>query len=244
MSDFDRDAVIRRIAALMEKTVAAGCTEQEAMAAAAAAQNLMNKYQMSLSDIKIREEVCEQLDIDTTTKDGGPMFWLINAIGYFTDTKQWRSRNAGAFGTAKFRFFGFKTDVAVAGYIYDICQRAMIYGWEDYRRSVDGYTQLPGSRKDRMKTGFYAGMATRLDKRLREMKDAQRAQNLSNGRDLVLVKMPKVEEEFDKLGIKFGKPTKQRELKIDGRAWEAGDRAGREVGLNPGVGTSSNKSLA
>jgi hypothetical protein len=244
MSDFDRDAVIRRIAALMEKTVAAGCTEQEAMSAAAAAQNLMNKYQMSLSDIKIREEICEQLDIATTTKDGGPMFYLINAIGYFTDTKQWRSRGAGPFGSAMFRFFGFKTDVAVAGYIYDICQRSMIYGWEDYRRSVDGYTQLPGPSKDRMKTGFYMGMANRLDKRLREMKDAQRAQNLSNGRDLVLVKMPKVEEEFAKLGIKFGKPKDARSVKLDYRAWEAGDKAGREVGLNPGVGQSSRKTLA
>lgn len=242
MSDFDRDAVIRRIAGLMEKTVANGCTEAEAMAASAAVGAMLNRYQMSLSDIKIKEEVCEQLDIRTSSKDGGPIQWVTTAIAYFTDTKTWRSFNAGPFNSAVFRFFGLKTDTIVAGYIYDVCQNAMLFGWQDYRLSIPGFTHMPGGRKEAIKKGFYIGMANRLQERLRAMKDAQRAENKSNGRDLVLVKSAKVDEEYEKLGLKLSYG-KTRAVKMDGAAYRAGQEAADRVGINPGVGQSSNKSL-
>lgn len=241
MSD-NREAVIRRIAALMEKTTANGCTEAEAMAAAQAVGAMLNKYQMSLSDIKIKEEVCEQLDIRTSSKDGGPIQWVTTAIAYFTDTKTWRTFNAGPFGSAVFRFFGLKTDTIVAGYIFDVCQNAMIFGWQDYRQTIPGFTHMRGARKDQIKKGFYIGMANRLQERLRAMKDAQRAENQSNGRDLVLVKSAKVDEEYAKLGLQL-KQGKSRMVKMDGSAYRAGVEAADRVGLNPGVGQSSTKSL-
>jgi hypothetical protein len=233
MSEFDKDAVIRRISGLLSKTVSNGCSEAEAMAAAKMAGDIMNKYQLSLSDIKLREEVCEQIRINTHLKDGGPMFWIIKAIAYYTDTRSWRTTYSN--GPAWFQFFGFKTDVAVAGYLHDMLSRAIVYAWEDYRLSLPGYTRLPGSRKTALKNGFYIGICNRLSERLHAMKDAQRAENrASAGRDLVLVKMPRVEEEFAKLGLEL-RTKNTRNMKADFEAYLAGKSAADDIGLNPGV---------
>lgn len=235
MSDFDRDSVIRRIRGLMEKTVANGCTEAEAMAASQAAGAMLNKYQLSLSDIKIREEVCKQGDMRTSTKDGGPMFWMCKAIANFTDTKSWRSLGAGPLGTAVFRYFGLETDVIVATYLHEMIERASLYAWEDHRRAIPGYTQMSGSRKTQIKNGFYAGFATRMTARLNEMKAAQRRDNVaSTGRDLVVVKGAVVDAEFAKLGIEL-KMKRATNIKMDHDVWHAGAKAAENVALNPGV---------
>ena len=235
MSDFDRESVIRRIRGLMEKTVANGCTEAEATAAARLAGDMLNKYQLSLSDIKIREEACKQADIRTSTKDGGPMFWIILAIANYTDTKSWRSTGAGPLGTAMFRYFGLETDVIVANYLHEMIERAMLYAWEDHRKALDGYTTMTGPRKNAIKNGFHAGFANRMSARLDEMKKAQRQSNMeSTGRDLVVVKGAIVDEEFAKLGLRF-KDSKQRNIKMSASAYVAGSAAADKVALNPGV---------
>lgn len=239
----DRDGVIRRIRALMEKTVANGCTEAEAASAAAAAGNLLNKYQLSLTDIKIREEQCKQVNVRTSSKDGGPMAMIISGIAYFTDTKTWRSFNAGPLGSAMFRYFGLETDTIVANYLHEMIERAIIYAWEDHRLSIHGYTQMPGPQKTRIKNGFFNGFAYRMDKRLREMKDAQRKDNMeSTGRDLVVVKGAIVEDEWNKLGIKLSF-SKSRKSQMDYDSWHAGAGAADNVALNPGVKGSQRNHL-
>lgn len=241
MSEFDRDTVIRRIRALMEKTVANGCTEAEATAAAQAASNLLNKYQMSLTDIKIKGEECVDFSVNTGVKDGGPMNMVCVAIAYFTDTKVRVMYKSGPLQTAKHHFFGLETDTIVAGYIYDIIFRAMLYGWEDYRVGCEGYTQLPGSEKGRIKVGYQRGFASRISQKLREMKDAQRSDNIqSSGRDLVVVKGALVEEEYAKLGLKL-KAAKPDKRKIDTNAYWAGADAADKVALNPGVNAEGGK---
>jgi hypothetical protein len=240
--DFDREAVIRRVRALMEKTVANGCSEAEAMLAAQKLGEIMNKYQLSLTDIKLKEEIVEQLDVQTSSYDGGPMFNVISGIAYFTDTKVWRSRRRNK--TALFKFLGFKTDVIVAKYIYDICMYAQIYGWEDHRKSVPNYTHLPSSHKTRLKNGFFMGFASSVDAKLRKMKDAQRAENVATtGRDLVIIKKPVIDAEFDKLGIAL-KTAVSRQVSMDSGAWYAGYRSGEAVQFNPGVHQSTKKSIS
>jgi hypothetical protein len=243
MSEFDRETVIRRIRGLMEKTVANGCTEAEATAAAQAASNLLNKYQMSLTDIKIKGEECVDFGINTGVKDGGPMNAVCVAIAYFTDTKVRVMYGAGPLKTATHQFFGLETDTIVAGYIYDIIFRAMLYGWEDYRVGYEGYTQLPGSMKGKVKNGYQRGFATRISQKLREMKDAQRKDNIhSSGRDLVVVKGAVVDEEYAKLNLKL-KHAKAKNTAVDHAAYYAGLNDAEKLALNPGVNGSQGKSL-
>jgi hypothetical protein len=205
---------------------------------------MMNTYQLSLSDIKIKEEACEIADINTHLKDGGPFLWICNSIAYFTDTKVWSMSNVGPLRNMHVKFFGLKTDTTVAAYVFEICQRAMVYAWEDYRLSVPGYTQLPGSRKNALKNGFYIGITSRIAARLRAMKDAQRASNLeSTGRDLVFVKSGRVEEEYVKLGLELKEGRGGSKSNVDFHAFASGQKAGDGIGLNAGVGQSTKRPI-
>ena len=47
----DRDIVLRKIRALLQKTIANGCPVEEAMAAHAKAQILIDKYQVSHEEL-------------------------------------------------------------------------------------------------------------------------------------------------------------------------------------------------
>ena len=55
----NRLAAMQRIRALMGKTVANGCTESEALAAAAKIGELMDRYGLTYSDFELKSERCE-----------------------------------------------------------------------------------------------------------------------------------------------------------------------------------------
>lgn len=58
MNTENRRAAAARIRALLMKTVDNGCTEEEAMAAAAKAGELMDRYGLESSEVEIRAEKC------------------------------------------------------------------------------------------------------------------------------------------------------------------------------------------
>ncbi len=55
------DKLKTRIQALRAKTIGNGCTEDEALSAAAKVAELLDRYDLSLSDIEMREAPCERL---------------------------------------------------------------------------------------------------------------------------------------------------------------------------------------
>jgi hypothetical protein len=56
MAATERQEIAAKVRALLAKTVDQGCTEQEAIAAAAKAKELMDRYQVDLSEIELEEE--------------------------------------------------------------------------------------------------------------------------------------------------------------------------------------------
>ncbi len=233
----DRQSIIRRVQGLMAKTTGAGCSEEEAMAASAMVARLMNKYELSLTDIKLREQAnCQEYEVNVglTVKDQ-PAFMVCSAIEYLTDTKCWIRRNAKGSHVV---FFGFETDTVVAQYIYAICDRAMLYAWMDYK-ATSNYKEASQAQRRKIQFGFDAGMASRIGQRLRAMKDEQRRENESNGRDLVVVKRPMVEAALAQLGIKI-REGRSSSSAISGTAYLAGAAAGDRVAFNKGVAANSN----
>ena len=59
------EKVLGKIRALLAKTEAAGCTEAEALSAAALATKLLDKHSLSMTDADLREVVCVKNFIDT-----------------------------------------------------------------------------------------------------------------------------------------------------------------------------------
>jgi len=62
------DRLKARIQGLRSKTTDNGCTEAEALLAAAKVAELLDRYDLSLTDFEIRDAPCEQREYETTAR--------------------------------------------------------------------------------------------------------------------------------------------------------------------------------
>lgn len=225
------DDIKRRILALMAKTTENGCTEAEAIFASQKVQELLNKYQLSLSDLKIQETETRRGTYPTNVKAKPPVFWCLSSIGYFTDCRTWSQFDAN--GKSEFHFFGLDHDVMIAEYICKVIDYALIHTGDDYKDSLE-YAMASPSRRSKILLDFRMAMAQRIGAKLRAMKDEQKRANASTGRDLVVVKSAIIDPEFNKLGMAIKTITNNyRTTSSD--AFNAGRAAGDKFNLNSGI---------
>lgn len=227
--------IVSKIKALLAKTVENGATEAEALMAAQKAGELMDKYELTMSEIEVREESCEEDTVNVGNKKAHPVQYVAMTIGAFTDTRVWMG------GPGKtIHFFGLKKDVQIATYLTQMLRRAIDSEWETYKNSA--LYQMDPNHGRSQRASFMNGMAGRLSKRLREMKQ-QREQAKPTGTSLVPVKNQIVEQEFKKLGMKLTSTTNRTSIRSSG-AYHAGVAAGNRVNINPGVGTTTRRRIA
>ncbi|TAJ39849.1 MAG: DUF2786 domain-containing protein, partial [Reyranella sp.] len=79
----DLDSLLKRLQALRAKTVENGCTEGEALAAAEKVAELLDRHDLSLSDLEIRAAPCERRVYETHLKKRIPLDECIGAIAAF-----------------------------------------------------------------------------------------------------------------------------------------------------------------
>lgn len=204
--EFDREAVIRRCQGLMAKTTAAGCTEQEAMAAADALKRLLDKYELQLVDLKAKDRTFARDFLDSQQKKKTGMHHLVSGVGDFCDCKAWYDMQ-GAFGGIRYWFFGFEDDVMMAKFLLKILDGAIVRSREEYKEANRAwYRQLSGKQKTDTISEFEMSMGDRIAQRLRGMKEMQRQENIATtGRDLVVIKGPLVQEALSKTELIFRK---------------------------------------
>src|SRR5665213_2744386 len=93
-------SIAARVRALLAKTTDAGCSESEALAAAAKARELMDKYQLSMTETELESEGASQ---SSTQSETAQQFRiqrdLAMKIAKFTDCKCWQGHITG---TVKF----------------------------------------------------------------------------------------------------------------------------------------------
>lgn len=83
-----------RIKALTDKTVANGCTEAEAMAAAEMVGRLLERYALSMDEIEVREARCVQAEVPLGGRRRRPIDGCVPAIARLCDCKVWLARAA------------------------------------------------------------------------------------------------------------------------------------------------------
>ena len=235
----DLDRLKARIQALRAKTVENGCTEQEALAAAAKVAELLDQHDLSLSDVEIREEPCERAVVETYRRQRVPLDGCVNAIAAFCDCRVWREKNSE--GEHRYVFFGLSLDVAVAHYIADLVSTAMAVEASRFKRTA-GYLRYRPADRRTVSASFLHGMAASIGGKLIAMKHERDAVNASTGRDLVVVKQAVVDQELAKLGMRFGR-TRATGRRVAATAFEAGQAAGRNLRINPGVGVAGGRRL-
>jgi hypothetical protein len=87
------DKLKTRIQALRAKTIDNGCTEDEALSAAAKVAELLDRYDLSLTDVEMREVPCERLEYETWRKKRIPIDGCVGAVAHFCDCRVWREKN-------------------------------------------------------------------------------------------------------------------------------------------------------
>jgi len=230
----DLDKLKARLQALRAKTVANGCTEEEALSAAAKVAELLDRHDLSVSDLEIREELCAQWAVETNRKRRQPISACVPAIAEYCDCKVWRETDAN--GRVRYVFFGLRPSLEMAHYVHDVVAAAMRTAWEEYSRG-----QRFIRYGDDEKGSFLFGMAVSIADKLIAMKSARDEANRQvGGRDLVVVRHAVVEAEFAKLGLDLRRGGRSGK-KVAAGAFEAGHAAGNSLALHAGIGRTPKK---
>jgi hypothetical protein len=229
-----------RIKALADKTVSNGCTEAEAMAAAEMVGRLLEQYALSMEEIDVREERCVQVEIPIGGKRRRPIDGCVTAIARFCDCKVWVSRDTMI---PSYVFFGFDADTALAGYLFNVSDRAMATALAAFRSTQP---RLRGVGLRGALRSFQQGMATRVADRLDEMhrqRDANVAAQRSTGTALILVKQQVVEDAFRGTEIRLVAAAGLNRARLNG-AFRHGLAAGDRVNLSRPIGDTGRTLLS
>lgn len=225
------DGLKGRIQALRAKTVDNGCTESEALAAAAKVAELLDRYDLSLSDVEIREAACEQLAFETHRKKRVPLDGCIGAVAHFCDCRVWREKNA--VGETRYVFFGLRSDVEVAHYLTELIDGAVRHELGRYKTSK-AYQKFRHNERHLANSSFTFGMVGSVAEKLRAMKDGRDAANAGTGRALIVVKTAVVDAELAKLNLRL-RAQRSTSRMVSESAYEAGGAAGASLAINPGL---------
>ncbi len=229
----DLGRVIERIRGLRAKTTDQGCSEQEALAAAAKVAEMLERYGLSLSEIEFRRQTCEGLGIDTGRRRHAHADRCVPAVADFCDCRHWSETSAQ--GTLRFVFFGLPADVEAAHYLYDVVAAAFDTETATFRRGAV-YRDMVGAGKRAAVASFEIGLAQGIVAKLAKLKAERQAATLrSTGRDLVPIKASILDEEFGKLGLALHSKRLKRRRKIISAAFEEGHAAGRKFELRAGI---------
>jgi len=239
------DAILSRIRALLSKTTENGCTEAEAMLAAQKAAELMDRHGFDANDLDEKEPITQDTYF-TGGKHLGAVSKVAVCLADYCDVRLWAVHaRKGSGKESEMKIFGHESDVMVCNYLLHLLSNAFETEWRDY------FTKLKAVGKNHfhgktMRASFESGMASRINKRLRAMKEARNAsvdtKSGKTGRDLVLVKNQEVETAFKALEIKLKNNTTRRTIHDYG-AFDAGDAAGNRVNITSGVGKGATAGL-
>ena len=214
MSQTDELAGVKaRIKTLTERTVARGCTEAEAMAAAEMVGRLLERYALTMEEVDVRQEPCVQVEVPLGGQRRRPIDVCVPAIARFCDCKVWLARasrrdpddpdfDAPRPGI-RYIFFGFETDTSLAAYLFAVVNRAIVTEATKFRRANP---RLRATKLRRASASFQHGLvarvAARLDSMHEEREASVRAQR-ATGTALILAKHRVVDEAFREQDVRL-----------------------------------------
>lgn len=225
-------AIAARIRALQAKTTSAGATEAEAIAAAAKARELLDKYQLDLSEIELRAEGTAQ---ERSRRDGTEIAdRLALRVGQYCDCKVWLDT-----GAKTVEFLGLKGDAIFAKWLLD-----SLVGFVQ-RKGVEFSLDSPGMPNAADVSAFVLGATQSINARLKAEIEARQAQSaaaalLSGTRGALVLRTKEsmIAEAFARLGISLGRGGHQNNTTTRGNAFAAGQSAGQQAQFNRPVGQS------
>ncbi len=221
------DKLKTRIQGLRAKTTDNGCTEGEALSAAAKVAELLDRYDLSLTDVEIREAACERRDYETHRNKRIPLDDCIGAIADFCDCRVWREKNPA--GEARYVFFGLRSDIEAAHYLTELIDIAVRSELGRYKTTAD-YQRFRHKERHIANASFTLGMVASIAAKLTAMKARRDQTNHGAGRDLVVLKASVVDAELDKLDLKL-RTVRRATRMVSPEAYDAGGAAGASLAI-------------
>ncbi len=220
------ERVLGRIQALRSKTVDQGCTEEEALAAAAKVAELLDRYGLSLSEIDFKEQRCSGEGVETDRRRHGPIDECAGTVAVFCDCRTWYEMTPA--GTLRHIFFGLPADVAGARCLYVKVEEAFGTETRAFKRSAL-YDDHHTSQRRSATTSFQAGLGHGICAKFDKLKaDRTTASLKTSGRDLVPIKRDLIEDELSDLGLNL--TTKSvRGNKVLAKAYHTGRITGESL---------------
>lgn len=222
------DKLKKRIQGLRAKTVDNGCTEAEALLAAAKVADLLDRFDLALTDVELRDAPCERRAYETHRKKRIPLDDCIGAIANFCDCRVWREKNPT--GEARYVFFGLRSDVEGAHFLTDLVDNAVRSELGLYKTSA-AYQGFRHQERHMANGSFTLGMVASIADKLTTMKAGRDGVNKRTGRDLVVLKASVVEAELEKLDLRL-RTVRQATRMVLPTAYEAGEAAGASFTIN------------
>ncbi|MDP2331090.1 MAG: DUF2786 domain-containing protein [Reyranella sp.] len=225
------DKLRTRIQGLRAKTIDNGCTEGEALAAAAKVAELLDRHDLSLTDVEIREAPCERREYETHRKKRIPLDDCIGAIAAFCDCRVWREKNS--VGEGRYVFFGLRSDIEVAHYLTELIDTTVRSELGRYKTSAD-YQWFRHQERHLANASFALGMVASIADKLMAMKAGRDEVINGTGRGLVVLKAAVVDTELEKLDLKLRTVSRASRI-VSPMAYEAGGEAGASFTIKPAI---------
>jgi hypothetical protein len=220
----DRNRLLAKLRALRAKTVDAGCTEAEAMAAAGKVEELLRQYAISRDELDQRGFTEAPYTAHTFSLDARFRHDAVTrtcaAIATLCECEVWMA------GRKAVRFFGEEQDVEMAVYLAGVIEKAIEAEWFIY-----SFANPAAPMRD-----FTLGCARRIHERLAELRSYQETAVRSAGKGLVVQTKAMVRaRKMSEARIVLGKAKKRATRVGDREAYFSGYAAGNNVTFQQGV---------
>jgi hypothetical protein len=236
MTEDKKESIARKIQALIAKTgEGSNCSEAEALAATKLIDKLLFKYNLDISEVSYKNSEFEKLTIDTGKKKKGFSQFLCISIANLTDCKAWASKKKSENQT--YIFFGEKTNTQAANFLYDLLTNAISYEAKKYQKSTEYKEQKKYISGATLSNSFRLGCASRIGKRLDEMK-AENNRDTQNEGLVLFDRMEIVNQKFKELNLNLNK-ARNNKAHYNSGAFDSGDKAASNINIRQGVKEST-----
>lgn len=238
-------SVVDKITALLNKTTARGCTDEEAEAAAEAAQRLMAKYQIDQAMLAFsgkgdgEADVLDTVKLDIASSYFNPRLFLLDGIAKANDCRVVYFTKARGYRTNGAKVLGFKKDIALVMMMYTTLVAHM-------ESSARRYIPRPGHGTNyKQRESHMMGFQQEVGRRLREARrfaeaQAKAEQPAATSSSVALALVDKTAQ-VDKYVGKTGKG-RAGGGRYDYSAMQAGAQAGRNADIG-GTRLSGRKAI-
>ena len=223
----DIKRIIGIIEKLQEKTVDNGCTEAEALIAAAKVFELLSKYNLNLTDADFSKDKasCVYMTFDNPNpKNRHAVTYCIVAIAELCNCVEFYNKPSN-----KFHFFGFPHDAKYAVFLMGFAYQYIESAVKKYKLTPAYVDRKVHGRK--LVIRYSHGVAVGLSNKITSLMEKMKEEETSDCTQLVLRKKDKVDMEFKEVHTNKLIKGKSRNFVLDD-AFSSGYEKGLNAEIN------------